>query len=507
MIRFTTFAALLLAPALAQDATQAEASERPYADLDAIVREVMSQDHLPGAAVVIVKDGVTLLSRGYGAAQLEPSRPVDPERTLFRIGSISKALTGLALARQVDTERLSMDTPAKRFTGAIEDRGGGEAAVTIQHLLTHTAGFDQIGARDRQVRQWERPLRERMALRVGLMPYLEAGNLRLVTPPGALFRYDTYGITLAGAILERVAELPFREAMQHELFTPLGMAHTHVEVPEAEFGALAVGYGWNDGAYQPMPYEVYETTPASSIDATPADMGRLLEALTSDGANANGRFISEAGLAELLAPGYRPHPRFPGATGALWERLYYAAPVEDGEPVQRTTLRSLSHGGMNLGFTSFMDILPDHGLGIFVTANRDRDAGGGRVNLGGRVREWAIARWIPVRPAAPCLPPIDSETDVDLATYAGTYAWNVFCHSCTEEEFTQGAWRPGFQRAVTVEGSGLRIGDDLYLPTAVDDLFVRPSLSHETYFGRDAKGQVWSMSQSMSADTFERIAR
>ena len=249
-----------------------------FDSMDDVAAEMMSQQHLPGLSVVVVENGKTTFKRGYGFANVEQRILVDPDRSLFRIGSVSKALTFLVLTRLIDQGKLQRTDPVRNFVKGITNPRGFNTLVTVDDLLQHTGGFDQIGVR-RQIREHHLDLDQRKARRVGLVPFLEANNLRRVSDAGEMFRYDTYGVTLAGAIIEKITGKPFADAMKQELFEPLGMKNSFVEISRGRFSELAIGYGWQNGRFQRRPYEVYETTPASSIDMTPADMGLLMEAL------------------------------------------------------------------------------------------------------------------------------------------------------------------------------------------------------------------------------------
>lgn len=469
------------------------------AALDSVVADEMASNHVPGAAVVVVRDGEVLFQRGYGVADVATGRPVDPDRTLFRIGSITKALTGLAVTRLVDDGRLAWDTPAARFTDAIENRSGSDAPVTVWNLLTHTGGFDQIGL-DRRVREYELSLADRKALRPGLGEWLEDGNLRRVTPPSRQFNYDTYGISLAGLVLARATGRSYAEAMREELFAPLGMNDSYVEVDEGRFGDLAVGYGWVDGAYVAQPYELYMSLPASSIDATPADMGRLMQALTNGGANARGRLFSAEATAAVLAPQFRPHPDFVGATHGFQETP--ASPGPDGR------VWAVDHGGTMLGYKSLLAFYPESNVAVFAVGNRDAEAGGDGVNLGSRVAALVRDRLVDVPAGPPYRGPYRAaapDRDVDLSQYEGQIVGGTYCHACTDEELARGAWRRGQGATVRAEDGRLLIGENAFLPTADDDVFVHEGGGAELYFGRDAEGRVAFLVASDSPNSFELV--
>lgn len=465
------------------------------AAIDAVVHDEMASNHVPGAAVVVVRDGRTIFKRGYGMADVEAGTPVDPDRTLFRIGSISKALTGLGVTRLVDDGRLAWDDDVSVYAPWISNQSGSDDPVTLWNLVTHTGGFDQIGT-GRQIGAFDRPLAERKTFRPSLAAFLEDGNLRRVTPPGRQVTYDTYGMSLAGLVVARATGLSYAEAMRREVFLPLGMDRTFVEADEDHVSNLAIGYGWVDGEYVAQPYELYTTTPASSIDATVADMGRLMEALTGKGANGHGRLFSEAAASAVLATQFRPHPDFVGITHGFFE-----FPAESRLHDQH--VRSVTHGGSMLGYSSRLTLYPESNVAVFVVANRAAEAGGGRVTLGNRVPH-VVAEHL-VEPSRPNPPrPASAQEGLDLADYVGDYVYGVYCHTCTDEEFERGAWRPSAPKPVLAIDGTLRVGDEVYLPTAEADVFVRDDGGREVFFGRSADGEVAFFAYSTSADTFER---
>ncbi|MEM8558189.1 MAG: serine hydrolase [Bacteroidota bacterium] len=499
MPRSSPFLVLLLAVCLSITATAQDASSLSpdlASAIDAAVAEQMQDTHLPGVAVVVVKDGATVLQRGYGVADVATGRAVDPEQTLFRIGSVSKALTALAVTRLIDDGRLTRDTDVSTYVDGVANLSSSDAPVTIEHLLTHTAGFDQVGV-GRHVWDLDESLAARKAKRPSLEAFLENGNLRRVSAPGAVFRYDTYGITLAGHVLAGATDRSYAEAMQQELFAPLGMTRSFVEADDAHLTDLATGYGWQDSAYVAQPYEVYVTTPASSIDATPADLGRLLEALTSDGANAHGRLLSSAMAETVRAPQYRPHPQFTGITHGFWENPGPALPGGG-------RAHAIGHGGSMLGFWTSFTVFPDHGLGVLLVANRDVEAGGGPVRLADAIHPLLLDAYVEEVPPTPLPEPVAFEPS-DLAPYVGDYAFGAFCRTCSRDEFARGAWPLGRTRPIALTEDGLSFDDGTFLPTAERDVFVDPDGGRLLFFGRDADAQVAFFVTSDGPAAFERV--
>ena len=483
----------------AQVATELQSDAKEQAEtelsqaIDATAKQCLAEQHIPGLSIVVVKEGKTILKRGYGLANVDEEIAVDPDATLFRIGSISKALTFLTLTRLIDDGRVFRNDPVSKFVDSVKNPRGFEGVVTIDHLLTHTAGFDQIGV-DRHIHQYQLGLEARKELRPDLFSFLANNNLRRVTEAGEMFRYDTYGTTLAGAIIEKVTGKPYAEAMKQEMFDVLGMSNTFVEASDAAMPQLAMGYGWVDGEYQPQEYEVYVTTPASSIDGTISDMGLLLEALTSDGSNSHGRLFSAEMNEVVMAPQFRIHPEFLGITHGLFESH---TSDEAGTDIH---LPTVGHGGSMRGFRSAMTIIPDRKIGVFITANRAPEAGGGEVNFMPLLK--LVVDTISDAPKR-LEYPIPKNVTLSLDEYVGNYYYGTFCHDLTRRDLEKGAWRRRRAREVVKTKDGLRIGEQEYVARE-KDIFVQKDGQRMVAFGRDAQGAVSNFVYSTSPDTFER---
>lgn len=463
--------------------------------IDQAVETEMRDNFIPGVALVVVKDGETIYKQGYGIASVETGQAVNPDTTIFRIGSISKAVSLLALTRLVDEGRISRSDDVTDYFPDIENPFGFESPITVDHLLTHTTGFDQPGF-GRQLGGFEYSIEERQAARPSLSEFLADRNLRRANPAGEFFRYDTYSPTLAGVILEQQTGKPYDEAMDELVFAPLGMTRTSVEVEPEHLADLAKGHGYVGGRYETTPYEIYLTPPASSIDATVADMGRFLEALTSDGANTNGRLFSPEMTADILSAHYRPHPEFSGMSHGLWE-AFGVGVGEDAIPV-----RTLGHGGDMWGYNAHLEIIPEFNAAIFAAANRNAEGGGPRVKIGRTVMLALLEALAPGRKATPHPVPTPDPA-ANLSQYAGPYYWGVYCHTCTEEEFDLGAWPKPGPETVTAQDGTLLIGGEIYVPMG-SDIFLRDDGYRRVFFKRNVAGEITSYSFEDDPTVFER---
>ncbi|HEY0038577.1 MAG TPA: serine hydrolase [Longimicrobium sp.] len=377
------------------------------AALDSVIADEMSRSHIPGAVVVVVRGGEVYVSKGYGYADLRDSVPVDPERTIFRIGSISKVFTATALVQLADRGRVRLDEDVNAYLPGWKVPAPYGRPVTSEHLLGHTAGFDEISpgrkaARPQDVLPLSEFLRERLVPRFA---------------PGDHISYSTYGIALAGHLVEQVSGAHLSAYMEREIFTPLQMHGSSVGlVPEALRADAAVGYAHGPGGYAPEEWEHFHTYPASDVNATGADMAKFMISHLQRGRYGGGRILSDSAAARMHRTHFRNHPGLLGTAYGFFEARL------NGHP-------ALYHSGSMNGYAATMWLWPEQGTGVFIAANREVAS---------------LAQRVVRRVAARMLPRVDGlETEDtpwtgprvrdDLSRFAGRYRWDAWCHSCTGE--------------------------------------------------------------------------
>jgi len=332
--------------------------------VDGLVRDAMNADHIPGVTISVVQNGQTILKKGYGYASLTPARPVDPDRTLFRVASISKTFTWIAVMRQVEAGRMRLDAPINLYLPErvqVRDQGF-EQPVRMLDLMSHSPGFE-----DRALGQ----LFERDPDRVRpLLVYLKQERPRRVREPGAAPAYSNYGVGLAGAAVSWVAQKPFERVIESEITGPLGMTRTTFRDPYPARGDLpapmpahlardlADGYFWTGTGWRRRPYEfTAQIAPAGGASTTAGDMARymtmILNGGTLDGVSLYGP-VTAAGFRTAQS---RPAPGVAGMAHGFLEQ-----PLPGG----RT---GWGHDGVLLSFRANMTLVPDLGLGVFIAAN------------------------------------------------------------------------------------------------------------------------------------------
>lgn len=392
-------------PAQAGPAHASPAPHAPPGDVGAVVDRLLpaqlSENRIPGAAVVVVKDGRPVFAKGYGVADVGERTPVDPRRTGFFTGSLVKAFTATAVLQLVRAGRLDLDRDVNDYlTGfEIEDTYPGKP-VTLRHLLTYTAGFDEnmlgVAVRDPE----DSPsLRESVAER----------RPKRVRPPGTRVAYDNYGLALAGRLVEIAAERPFAEYVDRHVLRPAGMSGTTVAVPHppALDARLAKGYRPSgdghiaeDGQYGPW------TPSGTGPVTTPADMGRYMIALLGDDPAIGGAAVT----GPLRTRQYTQDDRMPGMSFTFEER------PRNGHP------RWYKDGDVP-GFHNVMALMPGQKAGVYVVYNGD-GADGNALGLAQQVMDAVTDHY--TGPAKPL--PAAGRTG-DASRYEGTYRSNRTSHS------------------------------------------------------------------------------
>lgn len=370
---------------------------RDRAELEAFLDGVMAaglrDHHIAGATVVVVKDGVIHVAKGYGYADVARRTPVDPQRTLFHIGSVTKLFTWTAVMQLVEQARLDLDTDVNRYLD-FEIPATYPAPITLRHILTHTTGFED-DARDLVAADPEHV--------IPLGRWLEAHIPARVRPPGQYAAYSNYAAALAGYIVQRVSGTPWDRYVEQHILAPLDMQRTTARqpVPAALADSPSGGYRYADGQFVREPWEVFQPTPAGAIAATATDMASFMLAHLGQG-SWNGHTILRASTAaQMHARAFTHDPRLPGLALGFYERTSHG-------------LRIIGHGGNTQWFHTDLALIPSENVGVFVSYNTDT----GHTPSVGPFLQQFLDHYYPVRPE-PVAP--SAEAAAQATAVAGPY--------------------------------------------------------------------------------------
>jgi CubicO group peptidase (beta-lactamase class C family) len=328
--------------------------------LDGFLPYALATGDVAGAVVVVVKDGSTLLQKGYGYADVAARKPVDPATTLFRPGSISKLATWTAVMQLVEQGKLDLDADVNGYLDfKIPARDG--QPVSLRNCMTHTPGFEE------RVKDLIVPEGTPFA---PLDEYLKEWVPTRIFAPGTTPAYSNYATALAGYIVARVSGLSYDDYIEQHIFKPLGMEYSTFRqpLPERLREFMANGYTLaSDG--EAKPFEVVVAAPAGSQASSGADMARFMIAHLQKGAFGDARILKEETAEQMHTTALTILPRVDRMLLGFYEQ-------------QRNGRRIISHAGDLAYFHSDLFLFIDDGVGLFISMNSS-----GKEGAPGKIRK------------------------------------------------------------------------------------------------------------------------
>jgi CubicO group peptidase (beta-lactamase class C family) len=281
-------------------------------DMRTRVAEVLNRWPTAGLAVGVVREGSLGWFLGHGVADIRSGAPVD-EDTVFRIASVTKTITAIAVMQLREQGLVDLDAPASDYLRgySLVPAKAGFRPPTLRHLLTHTAGVRAV----RTPSDLLRPELGWSAQEGGPLPSLAdyyRGGLRVDVEPGTKWAYSNHGFATLGQIVEDVSGLPFDRYLRERVFDPLGMESSDLVRSERVRSRLATGYALRSGGLKAVADREIATAGASGAYSSMRDMARYLSALLGGGANEHGSVLRPETLAQMFEPHHQPDPRIPG---------------------------------------------------------------------------------------------------------------------------------------------------------------------------------------------------
>ena len=317
---------------------------------DEYLETQMTANHIAGVTVSVVKDGNVLMSKGYGYADVSEKIPVDPEKTVFILGSLSKLFTWTAIMQLVEKGKLVLDADINTYLD-FEIPATFPEAITLNHLMAHNAGFEdnkygQMAATPEQM--------------IPLGEWLKTNIPARVYPPGQFSAYANYGAALAGYIIERISGMSYDEYIEKNLLGPLGMSQTTSRQPIPSFlnADMSQGYIFTDGEFQLKPeFNVAaNVAPSGAFRSTASDIARFMIAHLNDGQYGENRILQPAASQLMHRQSFSHNPHVNGMAHGFWELDM------NGQEI-------IGHAGSHFIFNSLLMLFPEHHLGVFIASN------------------------------------------------------------------------------------------------------------------------------------------
>ncbi|HEX9095594.1 MAG TPA: serine hydrolase domain-containing protein [Candidatus Dormibacteraeota bacterium] len=324
--------------------------------LKAWVGEILNRHPAVGMAVGVVRNQRLEFFYTHGVADIVSNMPIT-EDTVFRIASISKTFTAIALMQLWEQGLVELDAPANDYLRAFQlvSAKAGHRPATLRHLLTHTSGIPEMVHPSRAL-MYAFGESVKLGRPLPTLGEYYRGGLHLVAEPGTRFMYTDHNFATVGQIVEDVSGQPLDRYLRQHVFEPLGMGDTDLIRSERVESRLATGYNLRSQGAKAVTDRQWITAAASSIYSTPRDMARYVAALLGGGANQYGSVLKRATLELMFEPHYQPHPLIPGI-GLAFDRFDVGGHL------------AIGHEGVLPGFNSQIFAMPDYGVGVMAFTN------------------------------------------------------------------------------------------------------------------------------------------
>jgi CubicO group peptidase (beta-lactamase class C family) len=315
---------------------------------DTLIDRGIKESLVPGFAVSLIYKDSLILSKGWGVSSVRNKTLVRADSTLFELGSVGKVFTAIAALQQVQQGKLDLHRDVNEYLRAFKIKNPYSTPVTLFHLLTHTAGFDEryfgyIALTNEDVKPLEQHLKERMP--------------ELFIEPGKQINYSNYGYALAGYLVELASGESFADYVSNHILIPLNMANTTYFLPDAKNKQIPYAEGYRIGdAFEEIISRPRHTLPSGSIISTAKDMTSLLYELM----HPSGKLLSADMHHLLISRQFTNHPLLMGYSLGLEEQL-------------NNGIRGFGKGGNVPGFLAAVYLQPEKQLAVFVVTNTQAD--------------------------------------------------------------------------------------------------------------------------------------
>jgi CubicO group peptidase (beta-lactamase class C family) len=314
--------------------------------LDGYIPYALRQGDIAGAVVVVVKDGRVLTQRGFGYADIEGREPMDPERTLLRVGSISKLFTWTALMQLVERGQVALDVDVNTYLDFEIPPLDGQP-ITVRNLMTHTPGFEE---------QLKNAVSYDPATAPEFETLLKQWIPKRIYAPGTTPAYSNYATALAGYIVERVSGTALEDYMDARILRPLGMTSSTFRQPLPSELQPRMAKGYAAAAGPARPFEIVGLAPAGALSAPATDIAQFMLAHLNQGRLIETEILRPQTAELMHGTPLTILPRVDRMLLGFWEANY-------------KDRRVIAHGGDTQWFHSDLRLYIDDGIGMFVGCN------------------------------------------------------------------------------------------------------------------------------------------
>lgn len=323
--------------------------------VDGVVEAHRREHDIPGVSVGVVRNGRVMFAKGYGYADIDAGIRTDGDDTLFRIGSVSKTFIWTAVMMLVERGQIDLDTDVNAYLKGVVIPEKFGAPVTMSHLMAHRAGFEDSFGVFTIPREGD----------ISLTDALNKNMPSRVFPPGARTSYSNWGSALAAKIVEDVTGETYNDFLFLEILNPLGMSSTALSdpasMPQALGARLSKGYERKNGDIaEAALMEIGPYAPAGAMSASARDMARWMQLHLGRGSVDGVRLMSPQTYEQMQQRAFDDRPGGADLAHGFFSRTYLG-------------YDSYGHGGATAAFFTYMDLVPELGIGVYVSQNAATD--------------------------------------------------------------------------------------------------------------------------------------
>ncbi len=431
--------------------------------LDALIRREMADKDLPGISIALVDDQKIVWQQGYGFSDPKAKTPINAD-TVFRVGSVSKLFTDIAVMRLVEQGKLNLDAPVINYLPDFKPRNSFGKAITLRQLMSHQAGL----VREPSVGSY---FDESSPTLVETVESLN--QTALVYAPETRLKYSNAGLATVGYVLEKTQNELFADYLKHAVLDPLGMKNTSFKPTAGITKNLAKAKMWTVfGKVFETPTFELGIAPAGSMYTTTTDLAKFSSEIFNANSSLPGAFLKKETLEKMWTPQFAAPGQKTGAGIG-----FFMTDVEGH--------RSVGHGGAIYGFSTQLGLLPEDKLGVIVVSTQDVTNG-----VTTRIADVALKSMVAERENKPLpQPEITAPIKPEIAKkIAGRYA----CVKNSYDLIERGG------NLVMINSAG---GFELRLRSSGNDLVVDDNLG----FGMRVKSNLEQNSITIGNDVYKRV--
>lgn len=330
------------------DPTVAQDYEVIFEKIEAAINHEIVSKNLNAFSIVIVRGEELLWNRSFGYKDLAHTIPAD-EHTVFRVGSVSKLFTDIAIMQKVESGELDLDAPVTDYLPQLTIDNPTDVPITLRMLTSHRSGI----LREPRIGNYFDAENDNLEKSV-----LSINGSHLIYNPGEKVKYSNAGIAVVGYVLEKQSGQPYVDYMTEHVLRPIGMDNSAFELTDQLKANLAEASMWSyDGREFPAPAFQLGMAPAGSLYAPMKDLGLFMISMFKNGTGENDRYLK----AETLK--------------SMWQPQFEGTPTDGFGIGFRLTefhgMQQVGHGGAIYGFSTQLSAVPEIKLGVACASSVD----------------------------------------------------------------------------------------------------------------------------------------